>query len=294
MDHIRARFLALCITHQYVTLPADETVQLHKELDNYLKLGDPKLSEVDFMSLCEMLFYLKVLVNDDIEAEVVYRRISDRLGENSPKMHVMKATLLQITEGDLKAVTYLKRLRDEVLEFDTDSADYLFIEKKILAIERATLSQEVYIGKMLSLLEKFPLDGELWWALASEYSSIGQFDKAAYCLEEVIVIAPFAYNVFAKLGEVLYYSATCGKKLNKVVLQEALDNCLRAVELSETCLKAWSFIAVISDKLKKRELSDLSCRKLKEIELTGNPQDIETARFILDSLRGTVGKKSVV
>lgn len=281
MDLIRRRFLDLCSTHQYMGFPAKDMEELHIELSQYMKLDDPKLTDLNKVTLMEMLFYIKVLVSEDIEAEVIYRTLCDQIGENSPRMHVMKGTLLQITEGDKKAVEYLKKLLDEVLEFDTDAVDYLCVSKKLLSIQKPVMSQEAWIREVLSVVEKFPLDGELWWALAAEYQSLGHFDRAAYCLEEILIVSPFAYSVFAQLGEVLYYKGVHSKKIDNDALQEALRNSLRAVELSETCTKGWSFVAVISARLKKRELFELSCRKLEEIEGLPNLQDRKIARHIL-------------
>ncbi|AET39691.1 Emc2p Ecym_4670 [Eremothecium cymbalariae DBVPG len=284
MDLLKERLLTLSVTHQYVSLPPKEIEHLYTELKHYLNVGDPNLSEVDFMTLTELLFNLAVYMGEDTEAEVIYRTLTDRFGHDSPKLHIMKATLLQITEGDLKAKEYLNKLLNSVLEFDTDSVDYLCVSKKLLAINSYEMHSDRRLAMLIDLLEKFPLDGELWWKLAMEYYSNGHFEEAAYCLEDVLIISPFNYNAFAQLSEILFYKAIRTGKTEEGLLEEALDNALRAVELSETCLKGWALVRKISSLLRKDKLFELSFRKLNEIGECGNPADRKTAKYILKSL----------
>ncbi|AEY95690.1 FACR173Wp [Eremothecium gossypii FDAG1] len=284
MQLMRERLLELYNTKQYVVLPPDETVKLQREVTASLNSADPGLNDVDRMALMEMNFYLLVYIGEEIEADVLYRTLVGRIGENSPRMHLMKATLLQVTEGDPAAAKYLKNLLEKQLEYDTDSVDYLQVSKKLIALERPALSTELWMKKLLSLLEKFPLDAELWWTLAMEYYKLGQFDQAIYCFEEVLLISPLAYSAFAQLAEVLYCKAMREKPVSTDVLQEALENALRAVELSSNCLKGWSFVGKISSVLEKPRLLSLALTKLREIESSSNKQHSKTAKYILKSL----------
>ena len=97
---------------------------------------------------------------------------------------------------------------------------------------------------------------------------------------------PFNYVGFAQLAEVMYYKAESVRSDNtqrEVALKAALNNALRSVELSETCLRGWTLIAVISKRLgTKPLLLDLATKKLQEISNSPNMLDKVTAEFILE------------
>ena len=51
------------------------------------------------------------------------------------------------------------------------------------------------ISGLLQLLEACSTDAEAWAELADLYFSQGMYQQAIYCLEEVLLIAPNAWNV---------------------------------------------------------------------------------------------------
>ena len=97
---------------------------------------------------------------------------------------------------------------------------------------------------------------------------------------------PFNYVGFAQLAEVMYYKAESvggDDAKREAVLKTALNNALRSVELSETCLKGWTLIAVICKKLNTKPLLlELATKKLQEITNSPNVLDKATAEFVLE------------
>ena len=51
------------------------------------------------------------------------------------------------------------------------------------------------IDALVELLDASPTDIEAWSELADLYLSQGLFSQAEYCLEEVLLVAPNAWNV---------------------------------------------------------------------------------------------------
>jgi tetratricopeptide (TPR) repeat protein len=51
------------------------------------------------------------------------------------------------------------------------------------------------VTQLVGFLEVSPVDAEAWAELSELYLSQGQFDQAIFCLEEVLIIAPNAWNV---------------------------------------------------------------------------------------------------
>ncbi|CCF56375.1 hypothetical protein KAFR_0B00770 [Kazachstania africana CBS 2517] len=288
-DVVRDRFLAIMQSKLYTQFNAEETAKLHGELSVFLQYNEVSIKETDYLSLCEMLFYLCVYLSKDVDAQIIYNSLRDRLGENSAKLQVMNATLLQINENDTIASKYLEKLIRDSYEYDSDSRSYLIVAKKLLSLKIGKLSNENEILKeLISLVEKFPLDAELWCYMGEIYWKMGQLSRSIYCFEEVLVIMPFNYVIFSRIAELYYYKARRldkGKQKMEESLNKGLKNALRSGELSESYLKGWSLVATISKLLgDKKDVLNVATKRLVEISKISNEKDKITAEYILDQL----------
>lgn len=288
MGSIREKLLTIATTKLYTQLEPAELQSLYDELRSYTSSGDPNLSQSTYLNLMEMLFYVNVYLSKDVEAEVIYNSFRDRFGEDSPNLYVMKATLLQINENDQAAVDYIEKLIKDSLEYDTDSLSYLVLQKKLISVKARAHDNEWLVSQVCSLIEKFPLDPELYFYAGKLYDELGQFSRAAYCYEEVLLIMPFNYVAFGNLAESIYYKAIKTErsvKLNYDTLQKSLNNALRSVELSENYLKGWSFVAMVSEKMgDKKELNTLARKRIEYIATTSNSKNRATAELVLKNL----------
>lgn len=297
---VRQRLLTINNTRAYVEFDPRETVWLYQDTKRYLKHGDTQLTSEQRLSLMEMLFYLSIFCSEDVEAQIMYNQISDMLGEESCKLQVMKATLLQFNDSIDKAIKYLEDLIHQEYEYDTDMASYTVLSKKLLTLKmyysnnynnnenkQTKAYWNTWIKEINILIEKSPLDPELWWFLAKIYETNKQFDYAIHCLQEVVLIMPFNYIAFAKLAEIYVYHSMDTKINHKdkiEILKLALNNALRSVELSETFLKGWTLVKLICERLKdkdKTRLVKLANKKLKEIETNSNDSDRFIANYVL-------------
>ena len=298
---VRQRLLTINNTRAYVEFDPRGTVQLYNETERYLKYGDTQLTSEQRLSLMEMLFYLAIICSEDVEAQVIYNQIRDTLGDESCKLQVMKATILQFNDSVEKAIKYLEDLIREEYEYDTDMASYTVLSKKLLTLKMyynydnkknnenksSKKYWDTWIKEINILIEKSPLDPELWWFLAKIYESNKQFEYAIHCLQEVLLIMPFNYIAFAKLAEVYVYHSmniNINHEDRMEILKFALENALRSVELSETFLKGWVLVKIICERLKdedKTRLIKLANKKLKQIENNSNDYDKFVANYIL-------------
>lgn len=285
---IRQRLLTINNTKAYVQFDAKQTVQLFAEIKRYLRHGDGQLASSQQMALMEMLFYLAIFCGEDVEAEVVYNQVRDKLGGESCKLQVMKATILQFNESVEVAIKYLEGILREEYEFNTDMASYTALSKKLLSLRmyygKGKDNTTSWIQEINTLLEKCPLDPELWWFLAQLYKANKQYEYAIHSLQEVLLIMPFNYIAFAQLSELyVYHSLNATHKDKVAILQLALGNALRSVELSETYLKGWTLVKIICEKLDddKSTLIGLANKKLIQIEQTSNENDKFIANYIL-------------
>lgn len=287
MGLVREKLLRIASTKLYTQLEPAELQSLHDELRSYTRSGDPGLSQSVYLTLMEMLFFVDVYLSKDVEAEVIYNSFRDKFGEDSPNLYVMKATLLEINESDQAAVDYIEKLIKDSLEYDTDTLSYLLLQKKLLSIKARAHDREWLLTQLCSLIEKFPIDPELYWRAGELYNEFGQFDRAAYCFEEVLLIMPFNYVAFGQLAETLYYKSIKTEKAAQLrsSLQQSLNNALRSVELSENYLKGWSLVAMISAKLDdKKELNTLARERIRLIAGSSSSREKATADLILKNL----------
>ena len=61
------------------------------------------------------------------------------------------------------------------------------------------------ITQLTGLLKFSPTDGEAWAELSDLYLSQGMVEQAIFCLEEVLLIQPHAWNVRAQDVRVFKY-----------------------------------------------------------------------------------------
>ncbi|CCE61814.1 hypothetical protein TPHA_0B01410 [Tetrapisispora phaffii CBS 4417] len=298
MDVARARLLSIHSSKYYTQMEPAELFDLYKELRLYLDVqNDSSLDEMHFLSLMEMLFYVAVYLNKDIEAEVIYKTITDEFGENSPVIYVLKSILLQIKENDQKAIEYINDLIEERLKHDTDPLSYLLVSKRKLSMLLKNNSTEVVLDNCLKLIEEFPNDPELWWFVGETYLSAGKFDESIFAFEEVVLIQPFNYMAFYKISEVIFFkykslTMNSNKKGNakdkNEILNKSLQNALRSIELNEFFLRGWSIVALVSHQLgTKVEILNLAHKKLNEIaELKNSSEkDKTTAKVIIEKTK---------
>ena len=77
-------------------------------------------------------------------------------------------------------------------------ADRLFakpVAKRRIALLQSLSRTTEAINALTELLESSPTDIEAWTELSDLYLSQSLFPQAVFCLEEVLLVAPSAWNV---------------------------------------------------------------------------------------------------
>lgn len=126
------------------------------------------------------------------------------------------------------------------------------------------------IDALVSFLESSPTDVEAWSELAELYVSQSFFRQAVFCLEEVLLITPNAWNVggtsvrlfivlytntsmsvkaHARLGEVLFMESTTNNSDDIETLAESLRRSCRSVELCDKYLRGYYGMKLVSPSL---------------------------------------------
>lgn len=110
------------------------------------------------------------------------------------------------------------------------------------------------IPEAITALTKFldisPTDAEAWAELADLYVAQGMFQQAIFALEEVLLIAPNAWNIHARLGEVLYMAASTNEGGADRYLADSFRRFCRSIELCDDYLRGYYGLKIVGDSLK--------------------------------------------
>lgn len=119
------------------------------------------------------------------------------------------------------------------------------IEKRRISLLGTLNRHTEAISSLVYLLSHSPTDAEAWSQLAELYRSQGLYSQSIFSLEEVVLITPNAYNVFARLGETVYIAAPD----NAEQLAESARYFCRAVELCEWYLRGWYGLRLVTGRI---------------------------------------------
>lgn len=269
----------------YATFTPGQVSSTYALLVNYLNYNLNSISSIKYYDLLELQFYLSLLSNRDVEAKTCLDRIIDKFGDqDSQRTAILKATYLEATLDTKTAIDYLsKRTKNELLCL-----------KKRVALSKRTTSQADYIKALNGYLNITPLDTEVWYELAETYYEIGHYEKAVYALQEILIILPFAYNIFARVGEIEH--AIFKRDGDVETLVSSIKHFLRSVELSANYVRGWSGVYITSKelsgldakklkgaKINHTKLREVSATKLKDIITTkgSNSDDLKAAQQII-------------
>lgn len=235
----------------YATFTPEQISSTYALLVNYLNFNITSIPSIKYYDLLELQFYLSLLSNRDVEAKTCLDRIIDKFGDrDSQRAAVLKATYLEATLDTKTSIDYLsKRTKNELLCL-----------KKRVALSKRTTSQADYIKALNGFLNISPLDPEVWYELAETYYEVGHYEKAVYALQEILLILPFAYNIFARIGEIEHVIFKRDGDVESLV--SSLKHFLRSVELSANYIRGWSGVYITS-----KELNELDVKKLKNVKI---------------------------
>lgn len=220
------------------------------EIYNQLKqvLIDADSIEVnELFDLYELHVYLSLITSHETEAKTYIDRIIDQFGEgNSQRITLLKALYFESTGAKGKAADMLSKNPDETK-----------LSRRLITFNRKESNNEEYIKNLNLYLVVQPSDLIAWAELADQYTKIGHYDKAIFCLQEVLLQEPFSYTIFYKVGLLNYYSylQTFSKDINKKekiidsmkFLKSARDNWLRTIEICKDHKKSWLGLYIINN-----------------------------------------------
>lgn len=160
----------------------------------------------------ENLFYSCLRTGDDASARVCLARIQARFGDTNERVMGLMGLYHEAMAKDQARLDVIDEQYKEVIE--SEPTNFVLRKRRIALLRRLNRPNEA-ISALVELLDASPTDGEAWAELGDLYSSLGMYERAVYCLEEVLLVMPNAWNV-------------CGVRLDHVYNRLTLSRCTQS------------------------------------------------------------------
>ncbi|RCK64877.1 TPR repeat protein oca3 [Candida viswanathii] len=262
---LKKKLLYLASSGSFTNFTPQQLHDAYEELQDFLIVHHDKLLDsIELFNLYELQFYLSVLTLHDIEAKNALDRITDQFSiiKTDKELRSQRIAILQSIyaelQGDLKHASKLL----------SEDPDELKLSRRLTTLSRHDAGDSSkYINNLIYYLNLQPSDVQTWNELGEQYKILGHYDKAIYCLKEIVLQDPQAYPIFYKMGLLYYYlflqleTNLKTEKKDKLfelmkVLINARDNYLYSLEINDTYKKNWVGLKALAelgfnDKLKK-------------------------------------------
>ncbi|MCJ1305051.1 hypothetical protein MMC08_007865 [Hypocenomyce scalaris] len=213
-------------------------------------LSNPESTEL--WAMYEQLFLSCLRTGDDKSAHLCLERLIDRFGASNERVMGLRGLYQEAVADDDAALEKVLTEYEDALAEDPINTP---ISKRRIALLRSLSRPAEAIAALVELLDASPTDIEAWTELSDLYLSQGMFPQAVFCLEEVLLVAPNAWNIHARMGEVLYISVAASNAGNErtpdQVLAEAVRRFCRSIELCEGYLRGYYGLKMATDQFLK-------------------------------------------
>ncbi|KAF2671413.1 tetratricopeptide repeat domain-containing protein [Microthyrium microscopicum] len=199
----------------------------------------------------ETLFLECLRTGDDRSARAILDRLLARFGDKNERVMGYQCMLEEALASNDKDLESVLKIANEILGSDEANVP---VQKRRVAVLKSLNRIPEAIKRLTELLDMSPTDAESWAELSDLYLSQGMSDQAIFCLEELLIVQPNAWNMHAKIGEILYASVdsstTNALELARIY-SESMRRFLRSIELCENYLRGYYGLHLTAQKLVK-------------------------------------------
>ncbi|WXC62998.1 hypothetical protein SNK03_008819 [Fusarium graminearum] len=251
--------MATLLARPQAQLSPAEALHLAQQAPTILK-GNPKAfsasplvslfsaaETVELWTIYENLIVTCLQTGDDDSAHLCLERLILRFGGENERVMALKGLIKEAEATNNNELSAVLKEYEDILQQDGTN---IYIAKRRVALLRSMGKTPEAISSLVSLLEFNPTDAESWAELSDLYLSQGLYSQAIYTLEEAIVLAPNAWNLHAKLGEVTLMAAneTSDGSPQKYLANSVKRFC-RSIELCEDYLRGYYGLKKVTDKI---------------------------------------------
>ncbi|KAL8857046.1 MAG: hypothetical protein Q9178_006338 [Gyalolechia marmorata] len=204
-----------------------------------------KSESAEQWSTYENLLYSCLRTGDDKAAHLCLEKLGGRFGTNNERVLGLRGLYQEAMAEDKSNLLQVLHEYDETLAEDPTITP---VRKRRIALLRSLAKESDAINALIELLEASPTDIESWAELCELYVSQGLYQQAEFCLEEILLSTPNAWNIQARLGEVLYTSAPATQD-QLGTLAESVRRFCRSIELCNGYVRGCYGLKLASDRL---------------------------------------------
>ncbi|EME80009.1 uncharacterized protein MYCFIDRAFT_204417 [Pseudocercospora fijiensis CIRAD86] len=199
-------------------------------------------------SATENLFLATLRSGDNDSAYALLESLTDRFGLENERIAALRGLWAEATAKTPQELIDVLKNYEEILKEDPSN---FAIRKRRCAVLRSMGQTEQALNALTNFVDTSPTDAEAWSELGDLYVELGMYEQAIFCLEEVLVLMPNAWNMQAKMGEVLYVSANQKQESGEVArsLSESMRRFCRSIELCDDYLRGYFGLKISTTRL---------------------------------------------
>ncbi|KAJ5626044.1 hypothetical protein N7510_002353 [Penicillium lagena] len=236
-------------------------LKLSQQAPSLLHSATPE--SVEEYARLEQLFLACLRTGDDKSAQACLTRLSQRFGPSNERVIGLRGLYEEAVAGDHAALEKCLTGYEQILADDPVNVPIL---KRRVALLRSLKRPADAITALIQLLDAIPTDAEAWCELSDLYQSQGLSPQAIFSLEEALLIAPNAWNIHARMGELLYVSALAEGKAVRL-LSKSVQHFCRSIELCDDYLRGLYGLVLAASQMLESVPEDANAGRLKAFGL---------------------------
>lgn len=199
----------------------------------------------------ENLLLSSLRTSDDKSARLCLDRMTARFGGENERVMALKGMYEEAVAVDNIGLEKVLKKYESILKADLTNMP---IRKRRVALLRSMSRTADAIAALVELLDASPTDAEAWAELSDLYATQNMYAQAIYSLEEALLITPNAWSIHARMGELLYLSATASSSNDSdgntlKGLSESMRRFCRSIELCDDYLRGYYGLKLTTKRL---------------------------------------------
>lgn len=197
----------------------------------------------------ENLFFSCIRTGDNKSAFACLEKLRERFSPTNERIMGLTGFYHEATAPDNKTLENVLKQYEEAIE---DAPTNMIVRKRHIALMKSMGRREGAITALVELLDVSPIDAEAWSELAELYYAQRLYGQAIYCLEEVLLVTPNAWNMHSRLGEIIYISTAASSGSDASSIKDytrSLKSFCRCVELCDGFLRGYYGLKLVTTKI---------------------------------------------
>ena len=234
----------------------------------------------EIWAIHENLFHSCLRTGDDDSALTCLEKLKERFGADNERVMGLVGLYHEAVAPDQKALSNVLKSYEAAIE---QKPTNIVVRKRHIALLKSIGRLDGAIAALVDLLDASPVDAEAWAELAELYFTQGFYAQAVYSMEEALIVMPNAWNMHARLGEMIYVSVSNATSDSGLLrdLGHSLKCFCRSVELCDDYLRGHYGVKSTTTKLKRLqglEASHVATRN--SVEEEWSPPSIATVQHL--------------